>query len=54
MLQFFRGNALKLRRVPLLLGGVAWENKSWKLFAINAAYYFAAQQATAMILACRR
>jgi hypothetical protein len=24
-------------QVPLLLSGVAWENKSWKLFSINAA-----------------
>ena len=37
--------------VPLLLGTVAWENKSWKLFGINAAYYFVSLQAMAMILA---
>jgi hypothetical protein len=28
--------------VPVLLSGVAWENKSWKLFGINAGYYFTA------------
>ena len=37
--------------VPLLLGTVAWENKSWKLFGINAAYYFVSLQAMGMILA---
>ena len=37
--------------VPLLLGAVAWENKSWKLFGINAAYYFVMLQLVAMILA---
>ena len=37
--------------VPMLLGNVAWENKSWKLFAINAAYYFVALQFVGMILA---
>lgn len=37
--------------VPLLLAGVAWENKSWKLFGINAAYYFTALLAAGMILA---
>ncbi len=37
--------------VPLLLGGVSWENKSWKLFWINAAYYFVMLQMVAMILA---
>ncbi len=37
--------------MPVLLGGVARENKSWKLFDINAAYYFVALQAVAMILA---
>jgi hypothetical protein len=36
--------------VPLLLGDVAWENKSWKLFWINAAHYFLALQITGMIL----
>ncbi len=37
--------------VPLLLGAVAWENRSWKLFGINAAYSFVMLQAVAMILA---
>jgi len=37
--------------VPLLLGGVSWENKSWKLFWINAAYSFVMLQMVAMILA---
>src|SRR6266498_2968533 len=37
--------------VPLLLGAVAWENKSWKLFGINAAYSFVMLQLVAMILA---
>jgi len=37
--------------VPLLLGGVSWENRSWKLFCINAAYYFVMLQMVAMILA---
>lgn len=37
--------------VPVLLAGVAWENKSWKLFGINAGYHFAALLAAAMILA---
>src|SRR5258708_5739814 len=27
--------------VPVDLGAVAWEKKSWKLFAINAGYHFA-------------
>lgn len=37
--------------VPVLLSGVAWENKSWKLFAINAAYYFVGLQVVGAILA---
>jgi Protein of unknown function (DUF1761) len=37
--------------VPLLLSGVAWEKKSWKLFWINASYYFVMLQVVAMILA---
>ncbi|MFE1938045.1 DUF1761 domain-containing protein [Leptospira kirschneri] len=36
--------------VPLLLNSVAFENKSWKLFAINADYNFISLQAVAMIL----
>jgi len=37
--------------VPVLLGGVAWESKSWKLFGINAGYHFVALLAAGMILA---
>ena len=37
--------------VPQLLGSVAWENKSWKLFGINALYNFISLQITGMILA---
>ena len=37
--------------VPLLLGSIAWENKSWRLFAINAGYWFIALLAMGMILA---
>ena len=37
--------------VPLLLGSVAWENRSWKLFYINAAYQFVSLQAMGVILA---
>ena len=37
--------------VPLLFGSVAWENRSWKLFGINAAYHFVSLQAMGMILA---
>jgi len=29
---------------------VAWENKSWKLFAINVAYAFVALQVVSQIL----
>lgn len=37
--------------VPQLLGGVAWENRSWKLFGINASYNFIGLQISGMILA---
>lgn len=37
--------------VPMLLGGVAWENRSWKLFGINAGYHLAALLAAGLILA---
>lgn len=37
--------------VPLLLGSVAWESRSWKLFGINAAYHFVSLQAMGIILA---
>ena len=40
--------------VPMLFGLVSWENKSWKLFWINAAYYFVALQAAGMILSFLR
>ncbi len=36
--------------VPLLLSGVAWESKSWKLFGINAAYHFVGLQVAGAIL----
>lgn len=37
--------------VPMLLGGVAWENRSWRWFGINAGYHLAALLAAAMIVA---
>jgi len=37
--------------VPQLLGSVAWENKSWKLFGVNASYNFLSLQISGMILA---
>ena len=37
--------------VPQLLGAVAWENRSWKLFGINAVYQFLSLQIAGMILA---
>ena len=37
--------------VPVLLGQVGWENKSWKLFWINASHAFVTLQVVAMILA---
>ncbi len=40
--------------VPLLLGGVAWENRSWKLFGINAGYHLTALLAAGVILALWR
>ncbi len=40
--------------VPVLLGGVAWENRSWKLFGINAGYHLVALLAAGMILALWR
>jgi hypothetical protein len=36
--------------VPLLFGTVTWEGKPWKLFALNAAYYFLNLQLIAAIL----
>ncbi len=40
--------------VPMLLNTVAWEGRSWKLFAINAGYHFVNLQIIAVILACWR
>ena len=37
--------------VPLLLSGVAWENRSWKLFGINAGYHLVVLLAAGTILA---
>ena len=36
--------------VPMLLGSVAWENRSWKWFAINAGYHLMALMTAGMIL----
>ncbi len=36
--------------VPVLLGSVMWEGRPWKLFALNAAYYFLSLQLIAAIL----
>lgn len=36
--------------VPVLINGVAWENKSWKLFAINGGYYFCTLLIAALII----
>ncbi len=36
--------------VPVLLNGVAWEKKSWKLFAINGGYYFFTLLIAALII----
>ncbi len=36
--------------VPLLFGSVTWEGRPWKLFALNAAYYFLNLQLIAAIL----
>ena len=37
--------------VPMLLGAVAWEGRSWSLFGLNGAYHFFNLQLIAMILA---
>ena len=37
--------------IPMLLGTVAWEGKSWSLFGLNAAYHLLNLQIIAMILA---
>jgi hypothetical protein len=36
--------------VPLLFGSVTWEGRPWKLFALNALYYFLNLQLIAAIL----
>ena len=36
--------------VPPLLGAVLWEGKSWKLFAINAGYWFVGLCASSLVL----
>lgn len=48
---FFAGFFLWLGFVvPILLNGVAFERKSWRIFGINAGYQFLSLQAMAMIL----
>ena len=37
--------------VPMLLGAVAWEGRSWSLYGLNASYHFVNLQIIAMILA---
>ncbi|PJZ48262.1 DUF1761 domain-containing protein [Leptospira saintgironsiae] len=37
--------------IPMLLGSVAWESKSWRLFFINAGYNLASLAAIGLILA---
>jgi hypothetical protein len=36
--------------LPVDLGAVAWEKKSWKLFAINTSYHFLMLLVAALIL----
>jgi hypothetical protein len=49
---FFAGFFLWLGFViPMLLNSVAFENKNWKVFGINAAYQFVSLQAMGQILA---
>ena len=40
--------------VPMALGSVAWEMKSWKLFGLNTVFNFINLQIVGMILACWR
>lgn len=40
--------------LPMLLGAVAWERRSWPLFGLNAAYHFLNLQLIAMIVAYLR
>lgn len=37
--------------VPLTSGSYLWEGKSWKLWAVNAGYYFVALMLMAVVLA---
>ena len=37
--------------VPVHLGAIVWERKTWKLFAINGGYHLASLLAAALILA---
>ena len=37
-------------QVPILLGAVTWEGRSWKLFVLNGLYYFLNLQLIALIL----
>ena len=39
--------------LPVDLGTVAWEKKSWKLFGINTGYHFVSLLVVARILAHR-
>jgi Protein of unknown function (DUF1761) len=36
--------------VPILLNGVAWEKRSWTLFAINGGYYLLSLFVAALII----
>jgi hypothetical protein len=40
--------------IPMQFGKVAWENRPWKLFFINAGHDFIALQIISQILACWR
>jgi hypothetical protein len=40
--------------VPPLFGSVAWENRTWTLFSINAGYHLVSLQAMGLILALWR
>lgn len=35
---------------PVMLGQVLWENKSWKLYAINVGYYLVSLEIAAIII----
>lgn len=36
---------------PVLLGTILWEGRSWKLYAINAGYWFVAVMLMALVIA---